>query len=114
MVKIITFPHLPQKYFHNIFYTDKKAVSFTVEKELNKLSGHCFQKGSEEPGQHFSYENRWEQWNSADVWDMQVWKKEKSSYSVWTADQLEYMVYLTPISVQLEVNFNLNHLFIHK
>lgn len=51
MVKINTFPHLPQKYYHNnIFYTDKKAVSFTVEKELNKLSGHCFQKGKRSLG----------------------------------------------------------------
>jgi len=52
VVKINTFPHLPQKYYHNnIFYTDKKAVSITVEKELsNKLSGHCFQKGKRSLG----------------------------------------------------------------
>ncbi len=41
-------------------------------------------------------------------------RKRLTSNSVWTADQFELMVYLAPISVQLEMYFNLNHLFIHK
>ncbi len=46
---------------------------------------------------------------------MHVWKKEIDlQQCAWTADQFELMVYLAPISVQLEMYFNLNHLFIHK
>lgn len=60
------------------------------------------------------HENRWEQIHFGDIWKHAGLKEREnwpSLQSLWTADQLEMMVYLTSISVQLDVTYNLNSLY---